>query len=67
VNDLAPYLAAKMDIPLETAPQAVETTPPADVAPSSELEQLSPDEVAALLDDELASVEQLLKDLPTGN
>jgi short-subunit dehydrogenase/acyl carrier protein len=67
VNDLTPYLAAKMEIPLESAPQAAETVSSIEVAPTSELEQLSSDEIATLLDDELASVDRLLKDLPTGS
>ena len=67
VNDLVPYLAAKMEISLEATPQAAETVSPVEVASSSDLEQLSSGEIAALLDDELASVDQLLKNLPTGS
>ncbi len=67
VNDLAPYLAAKLDIPLEPVPPVTATARPAEVASSSELAQLSSDEIAALLADELASVDQLLKDLPAGS
>jgi acyl transferase domain-containing protein/acyl carrier protein len=62
VYDLAPYLAGKMEIPLESA---ADTEPAAvgDTASPSELGQLSAAELEALLNDELASVDELLKGL----
>jgi acyl carrier protein len=64
VNDLSPYLAAKMNVALDAAPQVTAPPPKTDAAPTPEPDQLSSEEIAALLADELASVDQLLKDLP---
>ncbi len=65
VNDLAPYLAAKMGIALDAVVPVEESAPQVEAATAPE--QLSSEEVAALLADELASVDQLLKDLPAAN
>ena len=59
VADLATYLAEKMDIPLEAEPAVEETRPGAQTA--SELDQLSPSDVEALLADELDEIDKLLK------
>jgi acyl transferase domain-containing protein/acyl carrier protein len=67
VNDLVPYLAAKMNIVLDAALRVAGPVPKTDAAPSPEPDQLSSEEIAALLANELASVDQLLKDFPAGN
>jgi NAD(P)-dependent dehydrogenase (short-subunit alcohol dehydrogenase family)/acyl carrier protein len=57
---LADYLAGRMEITLDAPAPQVEAAP--QPAPADELVDLTQDEVEALLSDELAAVEALLKD-----
>jgi NADPH:quinone reductase-like Zn-dependent oxidoreductase/acyl carrier protein len=67
VAELTPFLAEKAGIPLDAAEPAIPDQAPtsdaaASEAVSSELEQLSDEEVSVLLADELDAIDDLLKD-----
>jgi acyl carrier protein len=63
IHVLAPYLAEKLNLPLDDVLRPPVAAPSAASASSSDLDDLSSAEVEALLADELASADQLLKNI----
>ncbi|MEZ4644658.1 MAG: SDR family NAD(P)-dependent oxidoreductase [Chloroflexota bacterium] len=68
IEALLPFLAQKMGVPLadggeETAVSPVTPTPPTSTEPAAALDDLSQEDIEAMLADELSEIDDLLKDL----